>query len=117
MWDFFDQVGSKDRLAKAIGFIDYMNPSAGVQWIEFRFSLALKRHAYYTESELRQVYDQLEGFIADLVPPASAGKPIQTTVDDDGKWKHMHTQHIYVKYALLGILCAILLAYLVLCGE
>ena len=47
-----------------------------------------------------------------LTPPATVGKPTHRTTTRT--WVFMHTQSIYIKYAILGIFCAIALAYVVL---
>ena len=135
LWDFYHLL-FKDTFPKAVGFkldepaecvsqIDIRtneavaycapNPDKGVQYIAFEYSVDLKSKAYYPEADFRNIYEQIEAFATDNVN-AAKGVPVRaahrTTV---GKWKFMHTQHIYVKYALWGIACAIALAFCVLC--
>jgi hypothetical protein len=134
LWDFYQL--SKDKFPKAVGFrlddpadcvsqldintneiVAYCapNPDNGVKYIAFEFSVDLKSKAYYPETDFREIYNKIEDFTKHSVNVAK-GVPIRpahrTTA---GKWKFMHTQHIYVKYALWGIATAIALAFCVLC--
>ena len=81
-----------------------------------QFSLDMKRRAYYTNSEAMEIYTKVDDFVAALALPPSAGTAGQTPIHTTtvGKWKFMHTQKIYVVYALGGIATAISLAFLVL---
>ena len=81
-----------------------------------QFSLDMKRRAYYTNSEAMEIYTKVDDFVAALALPPSSGTAGQTPIHTTtvGKWKFMHTQKIYVVYALGGIATAISLAFLVL---
>ena len=48
-----------------------------------------------------------------MVAPGSVGTPSMT--DTTTKWCWMNTQQLYLKYAVWGIITAIILAFLVLC--
>ena len=134
IWDFY-QLSFKSKFSKAVGFgvndaadcvvqvdvnteetVTYCapNPDKGVKYIALQYSVDLKRRAYYPEAEFFAVYDQIEKFADAATDSAFGGaKPAHRTTS--GKWKFMQSQHIYVKYALWGIACAILLAFCVLC--
>lgn len=135
LWDFY-QLSFKNKFSKAVGFVlddgadcvsqidvdtneevTYCapNPDKGVKYIAFEYSVDLKSRAYYPESDVRAIYNRIETFAEHNVD-AARGVPIKPAHrSTDGKWKFMHTQHIYVKYALGGIAVAIGLAFCVLC--
>ena len=89
-------------------------PERGVKYIALQYAVDLKRRAFYPEAEFRAIYEQIEEFCAaHTAPDVNGGKqPVHRSTSN--KWKFMRTQGIYVKYALYGILCAILLAFAVL---
>ena len=77
-----------------------------------RFPTQLKEGTFYTVGELSEPYNQIEAFVDGLEPPSSVGKPTHSTTSMS--WVFMHTQSIYIEYAVLGILCAVAFAYIVL---
>ena len=74
----------------------------------------LKDGTFYTVPELSVPYDAIDGYVKSLTVPASAGGVLPTHRTTSGFWVSMHTQSIYITYAVLGIFCAIGLAYVVL---
>lgn len=113
LWDFYNERW-KEVVDGGVGFEDSQDPNSRVKYVILQFSLEMKRRAYYTNSEAMAIYTQVDDFVNDLalVPSAGTKTPVHTTTV--GKWKFMHTQKIYVQYALGGIACAIALAYVVL---
>ena len=135
LWDFY-QLSFKNKFPNAVGFgvndpddcvslvdantdetVTYCapNPDKGVKYVALEYAVDLKSRAYYPEADFRAIYDQIEAFAEGAVD-AAKGVPIRPAHrTTSGKWKFMQTQHIYVKYALGGIACAIALAFCVLC--
>ena len=133
IWDFY-ALSFKNKFSKAVGFgvktdcvvqvdvtteetVTYCapDPDKGVKYIALEYSVDLKRRAYYPEAEFRAIYDQIETFAGESVDASKGINAIPAHRTSSNKWKFMQTQHIYVKYALWGIACAIALAFCVLC--
>ena len=96
----------------SVGPQDYLNPDSRVLYMTVRFPIQLKEGTFYTVGELSEPYNQIEAFVDGLEPPSSVGKPTHSTTSMS--WVFMHTQSIYIEYAVLGILCAVAFAYIVL---
>jgi hypothetical protein len=110
LWDYYKSADLPEGL---IGWSDYTNPDSRVVYMTIRFPIDLKAETFYTTGELREPFAQIEQYVNGLNPPASAGG-LPTHRTTTRTWVFMHTQSIYISYAVLGIFCAIGLAYVVL---
>jgi hypothetical protein len=110
LWDYIKSAELPDGL---VGWSDYTNPDSRVIYMTIRFPIDLKADTFYTTHELAVPFDAIDGFVKALTPPASAGG-LPTHRTTTRTWVFMHTQSIYISYAILGIFCAVGLAYVVL---
>ena len=111
LYDFYE---ASNLEAGLIGFTDYSDRDARVLYMTIRFPVQLKEGTFYTVPELSVPYDAIDGYVKGLDVPASAGGVLPTHRTTSSYWVFMHTQSIYITYAVLGIFCAIGLAYVVL---
>eukprot|EP01045_Picozoa_sp_COSAG04_P016151 COSAG04_NODE_1326_length_7211_cov_1.774606_3_plen_695_part_00 len=111
LYDFYE---ASNLEAGLIGFTDYSDRDARVLYMTIRFPVQLKEGTFYTVPELSVPYDAIDGYVNSLTVPASAGGVLPTHRTTSSYWVFMHTQSIYITYAVLGIFCAIGLAYVVL---
>ena len=65
-----------------------------------KFPIELKANTFYTSTELRETYDLIVAFIDGLAVPASAGGAKPTHRTTTRSWINMHTQSIYIRYAV-----------------